>query len=78
MHMRILSNAEIGQRLKDARVAANKTQSCFAQELDLAQPTICSWEQGTVAPPSRLWNQIASLLSASPAELFFGSGKKVG
>lgn len=69
--MRILPRGEVAVRLKAARIKTGKTQSGLATELDLAQSTICAWEQATSVPEPARWNDIAEALEVSPAELFF-------
>lgn len=43
-------SAELGARLKQARIRAGKTQKALADELKVSQPLISNWERGVNGP----------------------------
>ena len=60
--------AEIGERIKAARRAANLSQTELAKRLDKTMRTIQKYESGEIEP-SIAMNAIAKVLDVSPADL---------
>lgn len=60
---------EIGQRLRDARVAADKSQSDIADELGKTQPTVSSWESGHSLPDTKDVREVAASYGLHPMQL---------
>lgn len=61
--------AEIGERIKAARRAANLSQTELAKRLDKTMRTIQKYESGEIEPSIAMINAIAKVLDVSPADL---------
>lgn len=61
--------AEIGERIKVARRAANLSQTELAKRLDKTMRTIQKYESGEIEPSIAMINAIAKVLDVSPADL---------
>ena len=58
--------AEIGERIKAARRAANLSQTELAKRLDKTMRTIQKYESGEIEPSIAMINAIAKVLDVSP------------
>lgn len=64
---RFLKDSEIGERLKEARIAKGLTQTELAQKLGVGQSAVGKWERGIVTNIKRsMIQQIAAALDISP------------
>lgn len=54
--------AEFGQRLRELRLRANRTQDDLAAALGVKRQTVGAWESGTTAPDVRIIFQLRHLL----------------
>ena len=61
--------AEIGERIKAARKAANLSQTELAKQLDKTLRTVQKYESGEIEPSIAMINAIAKVLDVSPADL---------
>ena len=61
--------AEIGERIKAARKAANLSQTELAKQLDKTLRTVQKYESGEIEPSIAMINAIAKALDISPADL---------
>ena len=61
--------AEIGERIKGARRAANLSQTELAKRLEKTMRTIQKYESGEIEPSIAMINAIAKVLDVSPADL---------
>lgn len=61
--------AEIGERIKAARRAANLSQTELAKRLDKTMRTVQKYESGEIEPSIAMINAIARVLDVSPADL---------
>lgn len=61
--------AEIGERIKAARRAANLSQNELAKRLDKTMRTVQKYESGEIEPSIAMINAIAKVLDVSPADL---------
>ena len=64
-----ISPVEIGSRIKEARKAANMSQSELANKLDKTLRTLQKYESGDIEPSIAMVNLIADTLKVSPAYL---------
>ncbi|MFD9461156.1 helix-turn-helix domain-containing protein [Streptomyces sp. NPDC060027] len=65
-------NAEIGRRVRAARVQTKLTQELLARKTGLTRGSITNIESGTQAPPPYRLVRLASALGVKPAELLPG------
>ena len=64
---RFLSDNDIGERLKEARINKGLTQTDLAQKLGVGQSAVGKWERGIVTNIKRsMIQQIAAALDISP------------
>lgn len=64
---RFLKDSEVGEKLKEARIAKGLTQTELAQKLGVGQSAVGKWERGVVTNIKRsMIQQIASALDISP------------
>lgn len=64
---RFLTDKEIGERLRSARIAKDLTQTDLAKILGVGQTAVGKWERGTVINIKRsMIHQIALALDISP------------
>lgn len=61
--------AEIGERIKEARKAANLSQAELAQRLEKTTRTLQKYESGEIEPSIATINTVARILNVSPAYL---------
>lgn len=61
--------AEIGERIKAARKAANLSQTELAKQLDKTMRTVQKYESGEIEPSIAMIKAIAKVLQVSPADL---------
>jgi transcriptional regulator with XRE-family HTH domain len=64
--------SELGQRLKDWRIAAGMTQRGLSVRVGLSQPAIQAIEAGTTNPQLNSLQRLASALGKSTRELMLG------
>ncbi|MER6421925.1 helix-turn-helix transcriptional regulator [Streptomyces sp. NPDC001137] len=62
-------NAEIGRRVRVARVKAKLTQELLARKAGLTRGSITNMESGAQAPPPYRLVRLASALGVKPADL---------
>ncbi|MCX4920090.1 helix-turn-helix domain-containing protein [Streptomyces sp. NBC_00687] len=62
-------NAEIGRRVRAARVQTKLTQELLARKAGLTRASITNIESGTQAPPPYRLVRLASALGVRPADL---------
>ncbi|MGA5040035.1 helix-turn-helix domain-containing protein [Streptomyces capoamus] len=65
-------NAEIGRRVRAARVRAKLTQELLARKAGLTRGSITNIESGAQAPPPYRLVRLASALGVEPADLLPG------
>jgi len=65
-------NAEIGRRVRVARVQAKLTQELLARKAGLTRGSITNIESGAQAPPPYRLVRLASALGVKPADLLPG------
>lgn len=61
----VLSDQEIGKRIKTAREACHLTQNKFAAKIHVAQQTLSRYENGISGVPNELLEDIAKELDIS-------------
>lgn len=62
----------IGERIRQARRAANMTQHALAKAVAVDQSTVARWEKGASAPGSAPLARLADVTATSPEWLAFG------
>ena len=65
--------ANLGPRLKRARVQQGLTQEQVAAKLHMSQATICNWEQGKGGPDAKELKKLEGILGK-----FDGPSRKAG
>jgi transcriptional regulator with XRE-family HTH domain len=64
-----MSTTTLGDLLRDARAAADKSQAEIAEELKFTQPQIVKWEHNASVPALEDINRVAEAYEISPARL---------
>jgi transcriptional regulator with XRE-family HTH domain len=65
----------MGQRIKEKRLAAKLSQEALADLMGVSRETIRLWESNKTAPARKKMEELASNLNASVQELEFGAQK---
>lgn len=68
-----MSDDNFGLRLKQARVAANLTQSDLAERIGMHSLSVSRWEVGGSEPTSKVLKIICEALSINADFLLFGT-----
>lgn len=65
----MLSNPELGNRIRDARLAKELSQAEFARQLDVTSQTVWNWEANGAQPRPATLSAIAALLDVEESYL---------